>query len=410
MNELGKIVDVFRCCILTWDFLPVVLPAFLIAGAIPVFVPYTEVMRFLGYGASRVKSYAVACVSGFLVSMCSCNVVPVADSIHRQGAGIGPTVAFLFAGPAINLVTLVWVFQVVGLKMGLWRGLAVPICAVLSGIAMEAAFRRKVGAGAHNASPERAARASAASHAAAGGPRLRHVVILFGLLLAILLFGAPGVPWPVRLPTLAILGGTLVAVLPRWFDADDLGEWIHQTGVFLKRVLPILIPVIIVIGLIQNYAFIYVIRWLRPLLGANTARASYTAAALGSLLYFPMLTEVALVKVLLKDNIVAVGPGLALLINGPGVSLPGAILLVRVFGWKRTLLYEALEIFLGGTIGFLFGNLYGDYVCPCQAAAPGTIMEDPTSLYAAAILGICLCIAWARFSAAGRSRNAAAPT
>lgn len=401
--DVSKIVNVFRCCILTWDFLPVVLPAFLIAGAIPVFVAHTHVMRYLGYGASRIKSFVVASFSGFMLSMCSCNVVPVADSIYRQGAGIGPTFTFLFAGPAINIVTLVWVFQVVGVKMGLWRMLAVPICAILSGVIMQFIFRRQEAARHERLSSQSASRVQVGRHPGAGGSALRHIVLLFGMLLAILLFGSPGVPWQVKLPVLAVIGTLFAVFIPRWFDRDDIFEWIRQTGKFLLRVLPILLPVIFVIGYVQTYAFNHVLGTVRPLLGKNTAAASYLAALFGSIMYFPMLTEVALTKVLLKDNIIAVGPALAILLNGPGVSLPGAILLTRVFGWKKTLVYEGLEIFLGGTVGYIFGTLYGAYECPCQQAAPGTIMEDPSSLYAAGILFVCLAVVWVRTARMNRA-------
>ena len=106
-ETLSKAVDVFKCCIFTWDFFPVVLPAFLIAGAIPVFIPPLQILRYLGAGACRTTAYVTAALSGFIVAMCSCNIVPVAASIYRGGAGIGPAFTFLYAGPAINFVTLV---------------------------------------------------------------------------------------------------------------------------------------------------------------------------------------------------------------------------------------------------------------------------------------------------------------
>ncbi len=398
--DVSKIVDVFKCCLLTWDFLPVVLPAFLIAGAIPVFVTHTHVMRYLGYGASRIKSFLVSSFSGFMVSMCSCNVVPVADSIHRQGAGIGPTFTFLFAGPAINIVTLVWVFQVVGIKMGLWRMIAVPICAILSGVIMQFIFRREDAARHAKLAAQTAPQDQAERHPGASGPSRTHVALLFGMLLAILLFGSPGIPRQLKLPVLAIVGTLMAIYIPRWFDRDDIVEWVRQTGKFMLRVLPILLPVIFVLGFVQiayPSAYGYVlIKTVKPLVGTNTMVASYLAAFLGSLMYFPMLTEVALTKIMLKDHIIAVGPALAILLNGPGVSLPGAILLVRIFGWKKTLVYEGLEIFLGGTIGYVFGSLYGDYSCPCQDPDAGTILQDPSSLYAAAILFVCLIVVWTR--------------
>jgi len=393
---MTHIVDVFKCCILTWDFLPVVLPAFLIAGAIPVFIPTRSVLRLLGYQAHRVGAYLTASFSGFVVSMCSCNIVPLAASIFRRGAGLGPAYAFLYAGPAINFVTMVWVFQVVGVKMGLWRTVAVPIIAVITGLIMQFLFRRE----------DRARRAEFAARAesdiafadAPGRPATRHVVWLLGLLVGILLLGARGTPWFLKLPAMALFGGLLAFKLTDWFSGDDLREWMEETWRFLKMVLPILVPAILVIGFLQNnkatWAWLY--DHLYPLMGENGLRQSFAGAVFGSLMYFPVLTEVALTKALLKEEMVAVGPALAILLNGPGVSLPGAILLWRLFGWKKTVVYELLEIGLGGTVAFLFGKMYGDYVCPCQRGEAGTIADDPTSLYAALILALCLGVAWIR--------------
>jgi hypothetical protein len=389
-------------------------------------------MRYLGYGASRIKSFLGSSFSGFMVSMCSCNVVPVADSIYRQGAGIGPTFTFLFAGPAINIVTLIWVFQVVGVKMGMWRMIAVPICAILSGVIMQFIFRREDAARHAKLAAYGPPQDQVKRHPGAGGPSLTHVALLFGMLLAVLLFGSPGIPWQLKLPVLAIVGTLMAIYIPRWFDRDDIVEWMRQTGKFLLRVLPILLPVIFLLGVLQTSTggFKWVLDHIQPLLeqpwrppgaseeGASAllvdagglviwipqpwmtelmrALSSYGAALFGSLMYFPMLTEVAFTKIMLKDNIIAVGPALAILLNGPGVSLPGAILLVRIFGWKKTLVYEGLEIFLGGTIGYVFGSLYGDYECPCQKPDAGTFIDDPSSLYAAAILFVCLIVVWTR--------------
>lgn len=393
---MTHIVDVFKCCILTWDFLPVVLPAFLIAGAIPVFIPTRSILRFLGYQANRAGAYLAASFSGVVLSMCSCNIVPLAASILRRGAGLGPAYAFLFAGPAINFVTMVWTFQVVGLKMGLWRIVAVPVIAIATGLIMQFLFRWE----------DRARRAEFAAKAesdpafadAPGQPATRHVVWLFALLMGILLLGARGIPWFLKLPAMILFGGVLAFKLADWFTRDDLSEWMEETWRFLKMVLPILVPAILVIGFLQNnkvtWAWLY--DHLYPLMGTNGLRQSFAGAVFGSLMYFPVLTEVALTKALLKEEMIAVGPALAILLNGPGVSLPGAILLWRLFGWKKTVVYELLEIGLGGTVAFLFGKMYGDYVCPCQRGEIKTIAEDPTSLYAALILALCLGVAWFR--------------
>lgn len=402
---MTHIVDVFKCCILTWDFLPVVLPAFLIAGAVPVFVSTAAVLKYLGYKAKPVWAYLTASFSGVVLSSCSCNIVPMALSIFKRGAGLGPAFTFLFAGPAINFVTMVWVFQVVGLKMGLWRGLAVPIIAIATGVIMRFVFWRED----FQRRLDFEAQAQQLVEVQEDGHQGSHVASLFGLLMGILLLGARGVPAVIKLPAMVILGGILAWKLVEWFTSEELSDWIHETGNFLKMVLPILIPAILVIGFLQNNqtTWNWLYQHIYPLMGTNTLKSSFNAAVFGSVMYFPILTEVALTKALLKEEMIAVGPALAILLNGPGVSLPGAILLVKLFGWKKTLVYEVLEILLGTAVAFAFGRLYGQYVCPCQKGEVVTLLEDPSSLYAALILIAAICVAWYRHHR--RARSATGP-
>ena len=129
---LADAVDIFECCILTWDFLPVVLPAYLLAGAIAAFVPVTKVLRYLGYQAKRWVAYGTAVCSGIVISMCSCNIVPLALSILRNGSGIGPAFALFSPCPALNLVTLVWTYQVF-VTFGTWRSFGTAFVALVIG-------------------------------------------------------------------------------------------------------------------------------------------------------------------------------------------------------------------------------------------------------------------------------------
>lgn len=377
VERIRHIVDVFKCCILSWDFLPVVLPAFLIAGAIPVFIPMATVVRYLGHRAKRAVAYGVASFSGIALSMCSCNVVPLAASILRRGAGLGPAYAFLYAGPAINFVTLVWTFQVVGVKMGIWRVLAVPLIAILTGLIMQALFRREDRQ--RRAEFEGRAQAAIVHAEGVGGPALRYVLLLFGCLMGILLLGGRGTsPW-IKVPAVALFGGIIAWGTNRWFSPADVGDWMRETWKFLKLVLPVLVPAILVIGLVQNNPRTW--QWLHAhlysLMGENKPLNALYAAIFGSLMYFPVLTEIPLVKALLKEEMIAVGPALAILLNGPGTSLPGAILLARIFGWKKTLAYEGLEILLGAAAAASFGHFYGQYVCPCQQKAALIEVLDP---------------------------------
>ena len=396
------IVNVFRCCILTWDFLPVVLPAFLVAGAVAVFVPKNLIARYIGPRAKWFVAYPVAVLGGISVSMCSCNVVPVAASIYARGAGIGPAFAFLFAAPAMNFVTTVWVFTVFGVRLGVWRAVAVPLMGMLLGWVMHLVFRR-----------EQAARASQtdSDHDATFGPAAgpahvprygTHAALLFLGLFGILILGTRGIALWVKIPSLIVLGSTLAYTVPGWFPAHQLRQWMWETLYYFRVVLPILLPAVFVIGFIQNSAWGWIYRNVYPPVGQNRASDVFMAAVFGSIMYFPILTEVPFTKALLKDNIIAVGPALALLINGPGVSLPGAILIGRIFGWKKAVLYEALEMLLGGTAGLLFGKIHGDYTCPCQTGPVETFLEEPSSMAAAFILLFCIGFACCRVRALER--------
>ena len=395
-------VNVFRCCILTWDFLPVVLPAFLVAGAVAVFVPKNLIARYLGPRAKWFVSYPVATLGGISVSMCSCNVVPVAASIYARGAGIGPAFAFLFAAPATNFVTTVWIFTVFGVRLGVWRAVAIPLVAMLLGWVMHLVFRREQAARAGQTdSGDDAAFGPAAEPAHA--PRYgTHATLLFLGLFGILILGTRGIPLWVKLPSLIVLGSTLAYTVPGWFPARQLRQWMWETLYYFRVVLPILLPAVFVIGFIQNSAWGWIYRNVYPLVGQNNASDVFMAAVFGSIMYFPILTEVPFTKALLKDNIIAVGPALALLINGPGVSLPGAILIGRVFGWTKAVLYETAEMLLGATAGLLFGKIHGDYTCPCQTGPVETFLEEPASMAAAFIMLLCIGFACCRVRALER--------
>lgn len=402
MDHKG-IVNVFRCCILTWDFLPVVLPAFLVAGAIAVFVPKDFIARYMGPRAKWWVSYPAATLGGVAISMCSCNIVPVAASIYARGAGIGPAFAFLFAAPAFNFVTTVWIFTVFGMKLGVWRAVSVPLIGIIIGMVMHCLFRK-----------EQASRVSEAGQTldqefASGmgtteDPKYGlHTGLLFAGLFGILILGARGIPPTLKISSIALLGLGLAFAVPAWFPSSQIKKWMGETWYYLRIVLPILLPAVFVIGLLQNNAWGWIYKNIYPLVGQNGAKDTFIAAVFGSIMYFPILTEVPFTKALLKDSIMGVGPALALLINGPGVSLPGAILIGRVFGWRKAVLYEVMEMLLGGTVGLLFGKIHGDYTCPCQKGAVETFLEEPSSMKAAAVLLACILLGWWLTARRGRA-------
>ncbi|MFA0742548.1 permease [Fervidibacter sacchari] len=377
---LADAVDIFQCCILTWDFLPVVLPAYLLAGAISAFVPVEKVLRYLGYQAKRWVSYGTAVFSGVVVSMCSCNIAPLAMSIYKRGAGIGPAFAFLYAGPALNLVTLVWTFQVFGGLFGLWRLGGTIVSALVIGTVMALLFHRED-------AQRRTQFAQMGDQRLAlnGGEPLFELSELeqkhpyrswfvMACLIVLLILGAKGLPWALRVPVLVVCAAALVWAFSNWFEPYEVKEWLLESWRFMKMTLPILVPAILLIAFAARKVpldwFVTTAEGHKPFffLGDNSFKATALASVFGSLMYFPILTEIPFVKAFLKQGM-GVAPAMAILLGGPGVSLPGAILIARFFGWKKMLIYEALEISMDTLVAYSFGRMFGDYQCPCLTGA-----------------------------------------
>ena len=119
------------------------IPAFFIAGAISVFVSQASVMKYLGAKANKVLAYGVAAVSGTILAVCSCTVLPLFAGIYRMGAGLGPACAFLYSGPAINVLAIVMTARVLGPEMGIARAVGAILFSVLIGLLMHFFFRRE---------------------------------------------------------------------------------------------------------------------------------------------------------------------------------------------------------------------------------------------------------------------------
>lgn len=409
MGTLGEAVNLFRCCVFTLNAVTVVLPAFLLAGAIVVFVPSQSVMKYFGAKANRFLSYTASALSGNVLAVCSCNVVPIFAGILRRGAGIGPAFCFVFAAPAIHIINTVFTYQVIGPMLALWRLFTVPVIAVLVGLAMAFLFRKE----------ERARQLqidTAPEIALVGGENPAHArkaEMFIGLLVVVLIFGAwfgfdhlsifPqkggsvqfNLPWAgasaahtftlgippvgmwVRLGlVMAGLMGLLM-LARRWFGREEAAEWGRQTWALLKMILPIFIPAVIVIAIVVSRI---PLPWIMPV-GGDENRFAFgtpqgnhflpvlTAAVFSTLMYFPMLTEVVFTKGLLLKHF-AVGPALALLLGGPGLSLPGLLLVARIAGWKKTVAYWFVMVTLITLVAWGAGSYYGDYVCSCMLNQP----------------------------------------
>lgn len=361
-DALLGIVDVFKCCILTPKAFTVMLPAFLLAGAIATFVPTALVLRYLGARAHKGRAYAVAAVSGIILALCSCNIVPLFVSIYRRGAGIGPAFTFLYAGPAINVVAILFTVQVIGWQLGVWRALGVPLIALAAGLLMAALFRRE--------SRDEEEPPAPVAGEADPADRMGRVWALFALLLLLVAYGAWEMGRPAKLAGMATITAATLALLAARFDRAEIGRWLGETWGLLKLVIPVLLPAVIIIGIVAAYIDVKLVyrlvgpapeggglwAWLKPIVLADL---------FGALMYFPILSEVAFTKAFLKLGM-DIGPALAVLLTGAGLSLPGLVIVGRVIGWRKTLTYQAVVMVLTTALAAFFASEAGRYICACM--------------------------------------------
>lgn len=352
-STLDGILDIFSCCVLSWSVLTVMLPAFLLGAAITAFVPSQYVLRYLGPSAPKPLAYGAAITSGMVLSLCSCNVVPLFISIWAGGAGIGPAFAFLYAGPAINLVAISFTCRVIGLGIGLYRVVSVALISLVVGLVMARIFGER-----QDHQPP-----AAELGLLHFGPSGRVTATLLGLLLYLLVVGSleVGLVWSLALFLPGVAGLVLLAVFG--LGREHCLEWGRETWSLLKKVIPILIPAVLIIGFATQHVPLTATRWLS---GSNGFSRNLAAAVFGALMYFPILTEVAFVKAMLKVMGMGIGPGIALLLTAPGLSLPGMVIVGRDIGWKRLIVYVGCIVLLASMTGWFFGSEWGQYICNCM--------------------------------------------
>lgn len=350
-HTLAQIVDVFACCLFNWKALVTVVPAFLLAGAVAAFLPAPLILRYLGSGANKLVAYSVASVSGIMLSLCSCNVVPLFLSIHRSGAGIGPASAFLYAGPAINIVSMVLVFDAIGWQMGLWRAILVPLVAVACGLTMSALFGR-LDIGVVDAPQVQAVNTASATR----------LVGIFALLTAMVVFGAWETAPVWKAAGMLALGTAMVIVLGLLFTREDVVEWGREIWDLVKIVMPVLVPAVLLIGVLAAYIDI---KWIYRHVGDNSMSSILFADVFGEMMYFPILSEVVFAKAMLKLGM-ATGPAMAILLTGTGASLPGALIIGRGIGWGKAAVFVGCEIVFSTLAAMLFSSEIGRYICECM--------------------------------------------
>lgn len=342
-------------------------PALFIAGAIGQFVSQGAVMRYLGASASRIVAYGVASVSGSILAVCSCTVLPLFAGIYKRGAGLGPATAFLYSGPAINVLAMILTARVLGIRLGLARTIGAVAFAFVVGLAMAAIFRKEEAARAANGPDPFEQTATEVSER---GP-LRDA-LFFATMVGILVFanwgaanrevgffaGVYRIHWHLTLALLVVLGGMLI----RWFNREELSGWVQATWGFAKQITPLLLGGIVVSGWLMGRpgtdAGLLPSSWVSVVVGGNSIAANLIASVVGAFMYFATLTEVPILQTLIGSGM-GQGPALALLLAGPALSLPSMLVINSYLGPKKTTTYVGLVIVMAALTGWAYGAMVG---------------------------------------------------
>ncbi len=340
------------------------IPAFFIAGAIMVFLNQQAVIKYLGPTAAKPIAYSVGAVSGSVLSVCSCTVLPLFKGIYQKGAGLGPAVAFLYSGPAINVMAIILTARVLGLQLGIARALGSIVFAVILGLSMHFIFRR-----------EDEERTTNAAMFAAGVDMERPRSLLqdtgfMAVLILILVF----LNWPSAEGDVALwdaiyrtrfiiaggLGVVMLAMMKRWFAREELGEWAGATRTFALQITPLLFLGILIAGFLlgrPGHEALIPERYIANLVGGNSLGANVFAAVAGAFMYFATLTEVPIMQGLIGAGM-GQGPALALLLAGPSLSLPAMLVIHGELGTKKTVTYIAIVVVISSLAGMFYGAVF----------------------------------------------------
>ena len=378
-------------------------PAFFIAGAISVFVSQASVMKYLGAKANKILAYGVASVSGTILAVCSCTVLPLFAGIYRMGAGLGPASAFLYSGPAINVLAIVLTARVLGMEMGIARAVGAVLFSVVIGLMMHVIFRKKEmeKADAQMAMPEPevkralwkdvlyfASMVGILVFANWGKPQetagLWHAIysakwiitLLFAIGLAVMLIAwfelkwwkillaalpaallgiffqdAPMIPFAAAFVGLSVITST---------DKGESSEWFSSSWGFAKQILPLLFFGVLIAGALlgrPGHEGLIPSEWIAGAVGGNSLWANLFASVAGAFMYFATLTEVPILQGLMGAGM-GKGPALALLLAGPALSLPNMLVIRSVMGTKKTIVFLLLVVVMATIAGMVFGALF----------------------------------------------------
>jgi hypothetical protein len=379
------------------------IPAFFIAGAIAVFVSQASVMKYLGAKANKVLAYGVAAVSGTILAVCSCTVLPLFAGIYRMGAGLGPATAFLYSGPAINVLAIALTARVLGAQLGAARAIGAIAFSVIIGLLMHLIFRKE--------EQEKAAAQLLMPDEEIKRPLWQNGLYFFSMV-GILVFANWGKPdtdsglwaaiFSAKWAVTAVFAAALGVMLILWFgikwwkvaltalpvttlaiafpeqpmvsfaagaiglsaftstDKGEAGEWFLSSWGFAKQILPLLLIGVLVAGALLGrvgYEGLIPSEWVSKAVGGNSLRANFIASFAGAFMYFATLTEVPILQGLIGSGM-GKGPALALLLAGPALSLPSMLVIRTVLGTKKTVVFVSLVIVMATISGMIFGTFF----------------------------------------------------
>ena len=407
-NITAALLEAFK--MLQWyarnHTLACVVPALFIAGAIITFLSKETVLRYLGPKARKVEAYGVASVSGTVLAVCSCSVLPMFAGIYRVGAGLGPASAFLYAGPALNILAIFLTARVLGFEIGVARAVGAVVFGIVIGLIMALVF--------HKDEQKRMDTAAALPDPPAACRPLWKTILYFVCMMAFLVFsdwynpgnvvvhrtdgtvipavmlqetrdevliqvdrpvGGLKVGDKITLPKTEVarveeaqgwvmaifhrkwylagaMGLAVLLMVWRWFERDELREWMRNTWDFTKLLVPLLFGGVFVVGFLGA---LLPDRQVAALVGDNSLKSNLVASVVGCLFYFATLTEIPILQALFEHGMHA-GPALALLLAGPALSLPSLLVIRSIIGVKKTAVFTGLVIVMATLVGKIYGT------------------------------------------------------
>lgn len=338
------------------------IPAFFIAGAISVFVSKASVMKYFGAKANKILSYGVASVSGTILAVCSCTILPLFMGIYQRGAGLGPAIAFLYAGPAINVLAIILTARILGWQLGLARALGAILFSIVIGLFMHFIFLKE--------EKERHAEEDFNLGELEEARPLYKTAPYFFSMVGVLVFANWGRPlgdntglwWLIYSYKWWIAGFFLTGLafmLFKWFKKAELKEWTKSTWDLSVQILPLLLGGVLLSGFFLGrvgHEGIIPSQYISALVGGNSLFANFFSSIVGAFMYFATLTEVPILQGLIGSGM-GKGPALALLLAGPALSLPSMLVIRSAIGTKKTVVYVILVVIMATITGMIFGAI-----------------------------------------------------